>query len=222
MFEADQFEQREERDDDFGAAGGVGEHFGELDGGAFAEGAEEQFDFFADGPFVLKNVARFLRVETLEDRVDGVDQVEDRDDEFGRGGFDELRFAGLAGVGVFLKRLAFLEARGDVLEFLVLDEAADEFPARVLNVVFFLGGIDLEIDGEEFAALDVHERRGHHEELAGNVEVELAHQLDVPDELGRDLGDVDVVNVHLLLFHKVEEQIERSFEDLELDFVFRH
>ncbi len=64
--------------------------------------------------------------------------------------------------------------------------------------------------------------RNSHEKLARDVEVELAHQLDVFDKLGRDLRQVDFVNVHLLLFHQVKEQVERAFEDLELDFVFRH
>jgi hypothetical protein len=44
----------------------------------------------------------------------------------------------------------------------------------------------------------------------------------VRDELRGELGEVDLVNVHFLLLDEIEEQIERAFEDLELNFVFRH
>ena len=81
---------------------------------------------------------------------------------------------------------------------------------------------DLLVHRQQFAALDVHERRGHHEEFAGDLQVELPHQVDVFDELGGQLGEVDLVNVHLLLLDQIKKQIERAFKDLEFDFIFRH
>lgn len=68
----------------------------------------------------------------------------------------------------------------------------------------------------------MYERRGHHEELAGDLEVELAHHLDVFDELRGEPGEVDRIDVHLLLLDEIEEQIQRAFKDLELDLVFGH
>jgi len=78
------------------------------------------------------------------------------------------------------------------------------------------------IHGQQLAALDIHERRGHHEELAGDLEIELAHHLDVFDELRGELGEIDRIDVHLLLLDEIEEQIQRAFKDLEFDFVFGH
>ena len=118
-------------------------------------------------------------------------------------------------------RLALLQVRGRVLEFFILDELADEFPAWVLGLIVALG-LRLLVHRQQFPALDVHECRGHHEELAGDLEVELAHQIDVFDELSGNFRQVDLVNIHLLLFHQVKEQVERAFEDLELDFVICH
>src|SRR6266516_4219543 len=118
-------------------------------------------------------------------------------------------------------RLALLQLRGGVFELFVFDELADQLPARVFLLLVALG-LDLLVHRQQFAALDIHERRGHHEKLTGDFEVELAHQLDVLNELRGDLRQVDLVNVHLLLFHQVQEQVERAFEDLELDFVFCH
>ena len=46
--------------------------------------------------------------------------------------------------------------------------------------------------------------------------------VNVFDELRGELGEVDLVNVHLLLFDEIKEQIERAFKDLEFDFIFRH
>jgi hypothetical protein len=44
--------------------------------------------------------------------------------------------------------------------------------------------------------LDVHERGGHYEELAGDIEVQFAQQVHVSDELGGQLREVDLMNVH--------------------------
>jgi hypothetical protein len=36
------------------------------------------------------------------------------------------------------------------------------------------------------------------------------------------LREVHFVNVHLLLLDEIQKEIQRTFEDLELDFVIRH
>ena len=92
----------------------------------------------------------------------------------------------------------------------------------LLIAIFFLLGLHALVHGQQFAALDEHQRRGHHEKFAGDFEIELAHHLDVFDELRGELGEVDLVNVHLLLLDEIKEQIQRAFKDLELDFVFGH
>ena len=117
--------------------------------------------------------------------------------------------------------LANLQLRSGVFEFFVFDELADEFPARIFAFLLVFD-LHLLIDGQKFAALDVHERGGHHEEFAGDVEIEHAHDFDVFDELGGELGEVDFVNIDFFLPDEVEKQIERAFEDFKFDFVFGH
>ena len=72
---------------------------------------------------------------------------------------------------------------------------------------------------QERSRLEVDQRRGHHQELAGDVEIELLHQLDVLEILLRDHRDGDVVDVHLAGANEVQEQIERTLEGIEFDLV---
>ena len=73
--------------------------------------------------------------------------------------------------------------------------------------------------GEQHARLDFHEGGGHDEELAGEVDVEAADDLDVFEVLVGDLGDGDVLDVHLGLFDEEEEELEGPGVDFEVDFV---
>src|SRR6185369_12053459 len=150
--------------------------------------------------------------ETLEDDIDCVEQVEDGNVRVGcwRGG-GEFNLAGHARENIFLFAFAHLQFGGGVLEFFVFDELADEFPTRIFALVFALDD-DLLVYGQQFAALDIHERRGHHEKLAGDLQVELAHEVNVRDELRGELGEVDLVNVHLLLLDEIEQQVERALK----------
>ena len=103
----------------------------------------------------------------------------------------------------------------------IFHQLANQFPARVIALLFSFH-LSLLVHRQEFPALDVHERGSHHEEFARDLQVELAHQVDVFDELGGEFGEVDVVNADLFLFNEVKEQIQRAFKNLELNFVFRH
>jgi hypothetical protein len=40
--------------------------------------------------------------------------------------------------------------------------------------------------------------------------------------LGGEFGEIDLVNIYFLLLDEIKKQIERSFKDLELNFVFGH
>ncbi len=96
LFEPDQFQQREKRADNFGTVRGAFKQFGEAHAAAFGDGFKNKFDLFADGPFILENVARIALAffEALQDAVDGVEQIENGDIGFdgGRGGF-KFQFA---------------------------------------------------------------------------------------------------------------------------------
>ena len=45
--------------------------------------------------------------------------------------------------------------------------------------------------------------------------------MEVVEVLRGDFGDLDVVNVHFLLFDEVEQEVERTFEEGDVDFVGR-
>ena len=141
LLEPDQFQQREKGADDFGPARGALKQFGEPHAAALGDDFQDELDFFADGPFVLENVARvaFALFEPLQHAVDGVEQIENGDVRLdgGRGGF-KFQFARQAREDIFLARFERLQLRGGVLEFFVFDELADEFPARVFAFVLAL------------------------------------------------------------------------------------
>ena len=57
------------------------------------------------------------------------------------------------------------------------------------------------------------EQRGHVDEIGGGVDLGLLQVFDVGEELGRDPGDGDIVDVDVLLTNEVEEQVERAVVD---------
>ena len=132
----------------------------------------------------------------------------------------ELRLVGVAGglghAGVraaelrAAQRLAVVQQLRRRLVLLVLEQAAHQRLARIL-----LGfGVLLRRVGtrQQRARLDVNQRRRHHQELPGHVEVQLLHQIDVAEVLLGDERDRDVVDVHLVLANEVQQEIERTLE----------
>ena len=126
-----------------------------------------------------------------------------------RGGFGRL----VSRDARHLRLGALLQRRGRVLELAVFEELLHQLAPRVgLVLVGFP-----RVGGEEHPALDLHERRGHDEELPRELDVEFAHGLDVVEELVRDARDGDVEDVHLVPLDEVEEQVERAVEGIERD-----
>ena len=99
------------------------------------------------------------------------------------------------------------------LDLLVLDEAVDQDPARVL----VLGQVGLA--RQEHLGLDVDQERGDEQELGLAVEVDLRLAVEVVEVVAGDGGDGDVVDVDLLLADEEEEEVERAFEDVQADLV---
>ncbi len=149
--------------------------------------------------------------------MEGADEVEDGD--FGEGcGF---LWGGLlvrvVGEAAFLFHFPEAEEAGGVLEFFVFDELSDEFPAWVVLFGVFFGWL---VDaGEECAAFEVHQVCGHDDELGGEVDVEEFEGVDVVEVLAGDSLDGDGMDVELIFFDEVEEEVEGAFEDFEADFV---
>ena len=118
------------------------------------------------------------------------------------------------GQGVFLRQLA-KELEGALFklrhvaralaELLVRSQAGDQGLFRVL--LFLAGRL-----GQEAAALDFHQQRGHGDELAGLVHVKIrraAHDFDI---LLGDLAHEDVLEVDLGLAHQVQKQVQWPIE----------
>ena len=122
----------------------------------------------------------------------------------------EVLHAGIGPGGLF--DLLFLEEHlGGGLEALVLEETLDQFAARVFGVAADdVAGIAR----KEGLRLDVDQERGHVDELAGGVDVDLLEVLGVVEKLAGDAGDGNVVDVDVLLADEVEQKIERAVVDL--------
>ena len=61
------------------------------------------------------------------------------------------------------------------------------------------------------------QRRRHVDEVGGNVDIELFELVQVIEILLGDLGDGNVVDVHLLLANQIEQKIERPFVHRQID-----
>jgi hypothetical protein len=75
------------------------------------------------------------------------------------------------------------------------------------------------IDRQQAAAFKVNEVCRHHDEFAGKFDVELLEGLKIFEVLASNALDRNVVDVDLVLFDQVKQEVERSFEDLELNLV---
>jgi hypothetical protein len=102
-----------------------------------------------------------------------------------------------------------------LLVALELEQALHQLLARIdgLLLALRLG----RLDRHQHLRLDVDERRRHHHELAGHVEVELLHQLQVLHVPARDRRDRDVMDVDLVAPDQVQQQVERPLEERQRD-----
>src|SRR6185437_16725230 len=103
--------------------------------------------------------------------------------------------------------------RRRILELAILDQLLHEFAARVGDIVGFFESTRR----QKHPALDFHQGRGHHNEIAGQFHVEYLQQLQVFEELLGEGGDGNVEDIDLVPLDEVKEQIERSVESIERD-----
>ena len=165
----------------------------------------------------------FLRfIEALEDVVDSPHEVKNG------GGLGLLWWqrrdfwlGTLSQKTLFALPLHPLEVIGRILEFAILDQLPNEIPPGIVVLILIFND-DLLVDWEQFLALDVHERGGHHDKLARQVQVEALHQLHVLAELIGNLHHVDLVDIDLLLAYQMKEQIQRPLKHFKLETQFRH
>src|SRR5207249_3763924 len=110
---------------------------------------------------------------------------------------------------------ALVQQLGGRLELLMLEQPADQRVARV----FFLAFDTCRRLGtrQQQFRFDVDQGRGHHQELACDIEIQLLHQVNRVEILRRDERNGNVVDVHLVFPDEVKQQIERPREVIELD-----
>jgi hypothetical protein len=154
----------------------------------------------------------------LEDLLEDVDEIDEGDDEFTFGTFVVVEGLVRLGPDVFFDLLFLVEKLGGVLEFFVLEETLDEFLSQVFSLLFGTGEW---VGREQHFGFDVDERGGHVNEFGGDVDVEMFELVEVVEILRGDFGDLDVVNIHFLLFDEIEQEVERTFEDGDGDFIGR-
>src|SRR5947199_142894 len=68
-------------------------------------------------------------------------------------------------------------------------------------------------------ALQLHQRGGHDEELAGPLHVDRLDGVQVVEELLGNAGNGDVPHVDLAALDQVKEQVQRAVEGVECDLV---
>ena len=103
------------------------------------------------------------------------------------------------------------------LEFLVFDQLANQIPARIIFIDIFFWR--LLIDREKAAAFQINEICRHDDEFAGDVDVQFLERLEILKVLAGDSFKGDFMDVDLIAFDEIEQQIERAFENLEFDLV---
>ena len=189
------------------------EQLAEIDHRLLHEPVEDLVHLVGDRELVLRDLVLFLDGPCLQHALERGQKLEQRDLDQRRVGRTDLGLDADARehLGAFLLEAAQL--RGRFLERLVLEQPAHELGAGVRP---FDGHLALDRGrfflGQKQARLQLQQRRRHHKELAGDVEVDLAHPLDVLQVLLGDQCDRNVEDVDLVLADQVQQQIQRAFE----------
>lgn len=182
------------------------------------EAGQKHLDLIGDGEAIIDDITKVVGFfESFEDILEGTDQVENGDFGQWRWGLIKFGLFGLESETAFLLDLADAEVVGGIFKFFVFDELADQFPAWVIVIGIFFGGLFLA--GQQGAALEVHQVRCHDDELGSEVNIEHAEGFDIIQVLAGDAGDRDALNIKLVFFDQIEEQIEGTLEDFQLHFI---
>jgi hypothetical protein len=151
---------------------------------------------------------------SLEDLLEDANEIDEGDDEFAFGAFVVVeRFVRL-GPDVFFDLLALVKELGGVFEFFVLEETLDQFFAGIGGLLF---GRAERVGREKHFGFDIDERGSHVDEFGGDVYVLNFELVKVVEILGGDFGDLNVVDRHFLLFDEVEQEVERTFVEGNVD-----
>ena len=93
----------------------------------------------------------------------------------------------------------------------------DQIPARIVLFGIFLRR--LLIDRQQAPALKINQVGRHHDEFAGHVDVQFLERLQILKVLLCDSLERNIVNVDLVALDQIKQEIERTLENFEPDFV---
>ena len=111
----------------------------------------------------------------------------------------------------------FLAADGEFLGEIFVQLIFQKAPHQLLaGISLLLAGLLVLFAGQEHAALDVQEGCRHDEKFAGDVHVLVVHLVDIFEVLVGDLDDRNIVDVDLVFFDQVHEEVQRAFEHRKL------
>ena len=152
----------------------------------------------------------------FQDLLKHAHKIDERNDQFAFGAFVVVkRFVGL-GPDVFFDLLLLVKKLRGVLEFFVLQEALDQFFARISGLLFRSGQ---GIGREQHFGFDVNQRGGHVDEFGGDVDVLHFELVQVVEILRSDFRDLNIVDIHFLLLDEVKQEVKRTFVERDVDAV---
>lgn len=213
LVEFHQFQNGEESDDDFRLSRCGFEKGIETERFAGFKMIEEKFDLIGDRKAIIHDVAEVMGFfKAFENVLKRSDEIEDGNfRESSRFFFRFVCGIGLEGETALLIELAEREEAGGVFEFFVFDELTDEFPAWIIffNVLFrgLLGA------WQQGSGFKIHQIGCHDDELGGEIDVQELERVDVIEVLFGDFLDRNRLDIQLVLFDKVEQEIQRTFKD---------
>ena len=111
----------------------------------------------------------------------------------------------------FRQTIEFL--RG-LLEFLVLEQLVNQFPAWIDAVLFAALEVDRRFaPGEQHAAFDLHQGGSHDKKFSRHIEIEFPHIVEDLDVLFGDRFDRDIVDIELVFSDEEKQEVERALKN---------
>ena len=162
--------------------------------------------------FGLDLVLPFGRLGVLEHVPKCCDQIEDSDFYFTLGVGRPVRTRSNHAKNIATEQPAPGERFSRFLESLILKQAMDQLGTRVDAIFFFI-----ELVRQEHPTLDQGQSGGHDEVLGSDVEIEFLHELDRVQVLRGDMRNRNIRYVDFVLSNQMKQEIQRTFEDGELD-----
>ncbi len=180
---------------------------------------QEKLDFIGNGVAIIDDITEIVGfLETFEHILKRANEVKDGDFREGGGLLGRLVAGiGLVGETPLLIELAKGEEARGIFEFFVFNELADQFPAWIIILDILLGR--LFAARQKGPGFQIHQIGCHDDELGGEVDVQKLEGIDVIEVLFGDFLDRDGMDIQLVFFDQIEQKVQGTLENFELDFV---